>query len=614
MKKFLFTLVATMFAGVMFAGQVVPFSDEAEGNQYFYIDDTNVTANLGGSVTLDVKASLAYAMSAFQADFGLWVDGEFQSNVLPEGMTMNTAKGSQWKVTYITEDGEEEQTNVALQKGQNNTRAIGTQMDANYWDPDGDGEYESQGVVKWAAGEYSQILKATFNIPAGFEGATFAILLAPTSGNDANPEVVPVNKKNKNYYVFELSVDQAPVTVADPTIAFEQLDDVTMQVTVTAEEGATLIVNGEEVTENPYIYTVTRPDVYTAMTVEVTAKAKKGDVESNEVTGSQAFVPVQEQPTAATPEINFVETKNEYDEVTEVEVVVTNYTDYTVYVDGTPLRGEKIQATTEAAKVIKVEAENDPGYPYVKAENEATYNLNKLMATTAAPTITSSNDDATQTTTITATGDGHICIYHDDVLMAEGEGTASFTVPYSDDPEGEEYGVSATAQAEGEHVSDYATATIEVPGKPSTPPGPTQQTQTPDGAYAVTEGQHEVVVTITPANDDQTVYYRIIFTDADGNTTEGAWTEYVDPFAVTTDGHYRVEFYATEDGYLDSDPGAVEFYVTPETGINEVANGKTVAGVRYFNLAGQEMQEANGMTIVVTTYTDGTTSAVKVMK
>jgi hypothetical protein len=29
---------------------------------------------------------------------------------------------------------------------------------------------------------------------------------------------------------------------------------------------------------------------------------------------------------------------------------------------------------------------------------------------------------------------------------------------------------------------------------------------------------------------------------------------------------------------------------------------------------GQEMQEANGLTIVVTTYTDGTTSTAKVMK
>jgi len=52
----------------------------------------------------------------------------------------------------------------------------------------------------------------------------------------------------------------------------------------------------------------------------------------------------------------------------------------------------------------------------------------------------------------------------------------------------------------------------------------------------------------------------------------------------------------------------------PMTGIDEMNAGKTVANVRYFNMAGQEMQEANGMTIVVTTYTDGTTNAVKVMK
>ena len=50
------------------------------------------------------------------------------------------------------------------------------------------------------------------------------------------------------------------------------------------------------------------------------------------------------------------------------------------------------------------------------------------------------------------------------------------------------------------------------------------------------------------------------------------------------------------------------------TGVDELMNGKAVAGVRYFNMAGQEMTEANGVTIVVTTYTDGTTSAVKVMK
>ena len=50
------------------------------------------------------------------------------------------------------------------------------------------------------------------------------------------------------------------------------------------------------------------------------------------------------------------------------------------------------------------------------------------------------------------------------------------------------------------------------------------------------------------------------------------------------------------------------------TGIDEMNANKAVAGVRYFNMAGQEMNEANGMTIVVTTYTDGTTSAAKVIK
>ena len=49
-------------------------------------------------------------------------------------------------------------------------------------------------------------------------------------------------------------------------------------------------------------------------------------------------------------------------------------------------------------------------------------------------------------------------------------------------------------------------------------------------------------------------------------------------------------------------------------GIDEMNADKAIAGVRYFNMAGQEMQKAEGMTIVVTTYTDGTTSAVKVMK
>ena len=51
-------------------------------------------------------------------------------------------------------------------------------------------------------------------------------------------------------------------------------------------------------------------------------------------------------------------------------------------------------------------------------------------------------------------------------------------------------------------------------------------------------------------------------------------------------------------------------------GIEELINDsdKVVANVRYYNIMGQEMKEANGLTIVVTTYTDGSHSAAKVIK
>ena len=49
-------------------------------------------------------------------------------------------------------------------------------------------------------------------------------------------------------------------------------------------------------------------------------------------------------------------------------------------------------------------------------------------------------------------------------------------------------------------------------------------------------------------------------------------------------------------------------------GVDELAAGKTVAGVSYYTVMGQEMSQANGVTIVVTRYTDGSMSTSKVIK
>ena len=178
---------------------------------------------------------------------------------------------------------------------------------------------------------------------------------------------------------------------------------------------------------------------------------------------------------------------------------------------------------------------------------------------------------------------------------------------------------------------------------------PTPAEQTEAGEYSYT-----VVITVTPdgvnfvgepasANDtygytvERTATPNIIINAADGNahhqyfTVEGNGDVhvYVDGVEVFPDPEigayvlyavegapvtYVITATAQENGKLISNTAMQEFTFESWDGVNELVNGKTVAGVRYYNMAGQEMQQANGVTIVVTTYTDGTTSAVKVMK
>ena len=120
-------------------------------------------------------------------------------------------------------------------------------------------------------------------------------------------------------------------------------------------------------------------------------------------------------------------------------------------------------------------------------------------------------------------------------------------------------------------------------------------------------------VDISPA-EPSTIYYRVQYPDE----TWSEWIEYECTLCFEEEGNYCVEAYAVANGKLPSDELQYWFVIGSYTDIsinvNEVIDGKQVAGVRYFNMAGQEMPEANGMTIVVTTYTDGTTSAAKVMK
>lgn len=158
---------------------------------------------------------------------------------------------------------------------------------------------------------------------------------------------------------------------------------------------------------------------------------------------------------------------------------------------------------------------------------------------------------------------------------------------------------------------------FQIKGEEETPVDPDQKTGAPTFEGYTEDGIHAYFVEIKET-EPSTIYYRIFtwnYETGEWNIQrDEAWNLYEGRLSFTEEGKYRVEAYAVAPGKLPSEEIAYEFRVDPVSGISEMVDGKTISNVRYYNMAGQEMQQAQGLTIIVTTYTDGTTSAVKVIK
>jgi hypothetical protein len=233
--------------------------------------------------------------------------------------------------------------------------------------------------------------------------------------------------------------------------------------------------------------------------------------------------------------------------------------------------------------------------------------------TTPDPTISVVTDNENQKVIITVEGQGTVT-----ASVTDAAGTTNYTDEDGDGkivieiPFGEEVNfvtVNATAQNAGATAGHATESPIEIPKA--------QQLETcvaPNGDYVIID-KEKALVTITNNEPGATVHYVVTLNgvvQAEGDFTGETW-EYV----AAGVGDWVVSCVASLPGKNDSQPGGVFFPIAENqypTAVDEMMAGKTISNVRYFNVAGQEMQEANGMTIVVTTYTDGTTSTVKVMK
>ena len=143
-----------------------------------------------------------------------------------------------------------------------------------------------------------------------------------------------------------------------------------------------------------------------------------------------------------------------------------------------------------------------------------------------------------------------------------------------------------------------------------TPPvEPTEKTSEPIINGYTVDGFNAYFVDITPT-EPSTIYYRVQYPDGHYS----AWEEYIGTLSFTGSGDYTIQAYALATDKLPSDQVSHQFNIPTPTGINELANSKQIAGTRYYNAMGQEINQPNGVTIVVTTYTDGTSTAVKVVR
>jgi len=162
MKKFL-SLLLLLFSVVT-----------ASADTYFEIDDHEFSrADVGTMVPLPVKAHFSGRVSAWQIYF-----------TLPEGLTLRAAEDTeQMKIYYYTRRGKLDSITPGVSKGTIPT-VLSFIMTQGYWDPDGDGKYESYGVVKWEAGDYDHFFTLWFDVHPEFKGGEMTMETIASSGDD----------------------------------------------------------------------------------------------------------------------------------------------------------------------------------------------------------------------------------------------------------------------------------------------------------------------------------------------------------------------------------------------------------------------------------------------
>ena len=607
MKKFLFTLAALLMVGTAFA------------DDYLYMEDFEVAeAQLGtNNQRFDVKAHFDAYVSAFQLTV-----------TCPEGLAVRTYRaGTDLTINTYDDLGDPVATTPDLNFLPDFIdNLIVANMKGAY---DVDGNY--MGAAHWAPGDYAQMIQIVFVIDPEFKGGEINIHSEPSASGWGDGSMdCPKNQAWDKPCQVTVEGETPEILTPAPVINITEGEDAYIFEAV-GEGTVTLFCDGVEV-ENPY--TVVRTDV--DQIVKLTATAHVDGQTDGSVSG-EYFV-----PALSVPEMEDLTGEIVVDGPDENGVVTITYTGnedvtITVTVNGEEVvLGEDGTITVgEGESVINVTVTAE-GYNELTEEVTVEYTKPVIEPT---PTPEISYEILDDVVIITATGEGTVTMYVDGVEVDN---------PYSIERGNADVVVvvTATAQDGDLPMSEVATMEITIPALGGVEPEDPHDA----GVWVVffDKDDNEVWYQMTPGTGTPTPYNITLPLNKKvyGYPTATEWPNA--DFYIMIDGvQYGPEAYEplTEDeqfgnannhelfegtehfavptGYwytigVITDRETGNFYMQISrgifTGVEELNADKTVAGVRYFNMAGQEMQQADGMTIVVTTYTDGTTSTAKVIK
>ena len=229
MKHFLLTLMVLFVAGSAMADSVL------------YMDDISV--NPGEQITVPVKAHFDGRVSAFQLDL------TYSQGLTPESIEC----GEDMTISYMRANGSTATQRASFMPNAELTRCMATFMDAGYWDPHGDGEYEQYGVIKWEAGDYNEMLLLTLNIEEDFQGGEIMLQTQVASGSDTRGGTVAELGQTDQVFnwVCNVTVVPEPEPTPDPEIFYEE-GETFCTITAVGEGDVRLYIDGVEV-ENPFV-------------------------------------------------------------------------------------------------------------------------------------------------------------------------------------------------------------------------------------------------------------------------------------------------------------------------------------------------------------------------